>query len=103
MEVSNNVSLPPVIVGYVGRVVAQWWTRFDDCGTPDINEYPLAQTEGKARYLSSAARKQREVLKAPWVMALYLEINAMVTLKIHLNGNLRNPNLSIGLWHCIVF
>ena len=36
-----------------------------------LNEYPLAQTEGKARYLSSAARKQREVLKAPWVMALY--------------------------------
>lgn len=42
-----------------------------------LNEYPLAQTEGKARYLSSAARKQREVLKAPWVMALYLEINAI--------------------------
>ena len=36
MEVSNNVSLPSEIVGYVGRVVAQWWARFNDCGTPDI-------------------------------------------------------------------
>lgn len=36
MEVSNNVSLPSEIVGYVGRVVGQWWARFNDCGTPDI-------------------------------------------------------------------
>lgn len=36
MGVSNNVSLPSVIVGYVGWVVAQWWARFGDCGTPDI-------------------------------------------------------------------
>lgn len=50
-------------------------------------EYPLAQTEGKARYLSSAARKQREVLKAPWVMALYLEINAIAC-----NGDIKNSS-----------
>lgn len=36
MEVSNNVSLPSEIVGYVGRVVARWWARFNDYGTPDI-------------------------------------------------------------------
>lgn len=36
MEVSDNVSLPSEIVGYVGRVVGQWWARFNDCGTPDI-------------------------------------------------------------------
>lgn len=36
MEVSNNVSLPPEIVGYVGRIVGQWWARFNDCVTPDI-------------------------------------------------------------------
>lgn len=36
MEVSNNVSLPSEIVGYVGRVVGQWWARFNDYGTPDI-------------------------------------------------------------------
>lgn len=36
MEVSNNVSLPSEIVGYVGRVVARWWARFNDCDTPDI-------------------------------------------------------------------
>lgn len=36
MEVSDNVSLPSEIVGYVGRVVGQWWARFDDCGTPDV-------------------------------------------------------------------
>lgn len=36
MGVSNNVSLPSEIVGYVGRVVARWWARFDDCCTPDI-------------------------------------------------------------------
>lgn len=36
MEVSNNVSLPSEIVGYVGRIVAQWWARFNDYGTPDI-------------------------------------------------------------------
>ena len=52
-----------------------------------LNEYPLAQTEGKARYLSSAARKQREVLKAPWVMALYLEINAIAC-----NGDIKNSS-----------
>lgn len=36
MEVSNNVSLPSEIVGYVVRVVGQWWARFNDCYTPDI-------------------------------------------------------------------
>lgn len=36
MEVSDNVSLPSEIVGYVGRVVARWWARFNDYGTPDI-------------------------------------------------------------------
>jgi hypothetical protein len=36
MEVSDNVSLPSEIVGYVGRIVGQWWARFNDCGTPDI-------------------------------------------------------------------
>ena len=36
MEVSNNVSLPSEIVGYVDWVVSQWWARFDDCGTPDV-------------------------------------------------------------------
>ena len=36
MEVSDNVSLPSEIVGYVGRVVGQWWARFNDYGTPDI-------------------------------------------------------------------
>lgn len=36
MEVSNNVSLPSEIVGYVGRVVGRWWARFNDYGTPDI-------------------------------------------------------------------
>ena len=36
MEVSDNVSLPSEIVGYVGRVVGRWWARFNDCGTPDI-------------------------------------------------------------------
>lgn len=37
MEVSNNVSLPSEIVGYVGRIVGQWWARFNDYGTPDID------------------------------------------------------------------
>lgn len=36
MEVSDNVSLPSEIVGYVGRVVGRWWARFNDYGTPDI-------------------------------------------------------------------
>lgn len=36
MEVSDNVSLPSEIVGYVGRIVGQWWARFNDYGTPDI-------------------------------------------------------------------
>lgn len=43
-----------------------------------LNEYPLIQTEGKARYISSTMRRQKEgVLKAPWTKALYLEINAV--------------------------
>lgn len=28
MEASNNVSLPSEIVGYVVRVVGQWWGTF---------------------------------------------------------------------------
>lgn len=43
-----------------------------------LNEYPLGRTEGKARYLSCAVRKQKEeVLKAPWALALYLEVDAV--------------------------
>ena len=62
------------VLSKMPRIAVQYDT---DAGKEVVYDNPLAQTEGKARYLSSAARKQREVLKAPWVMALYLEINAI--------------------------